>query len=52
LIVLVKSSETPGVELVEKALANYREFIQKWHTLQDEQATKDHADEKPAAQGS
>jgi len=52
LIVLVKSTETPGVELVEKALANYRAFVQKWHAMQDDQATKDHTDEKPAAQGS
>jgi voltage-gated potassium channel len=52
LIVLVKSSETPGVELVEKALANYRAFVRKWHGMQDDQAAKDHADDKPAARGS
>ena len=52
LIVLVKSSETPGVELVEKALANYRAFVRKWHGMQDDQAAKDHADDKPAAPGS
>jgi voltage-gated potassium channel len=44
LIVLVKSNETPTVEIVEKALTNYREFIRKWHTLQDEQAAKDQTD--------
>ncbi len=49
LIVLVKSSETAGVEVVEKALANYREFIRKWHDLQDEQAALDQAGEKPAS---
>jgi voltage-gated potassium channel len=49
LIVLVKSSETPAVEVVEKALANYREFIRKWHDLQDEQAARDQAGEKPAS---
>ena len=43
LIVLVKSSETPSVEVVEKAMANYREFIHKWHELQQRQAQKDEA---------
>jgi voltage-gated potassium channel len=49
LIVLVKSSDTPSVEVVEKALANYREFIRKWHDLQDAQAARDQAGEKPAS---
>ncbi len=49
LIVLVQSSDTPGVEVVEKALANYREFIRKWHSLQDEQAARDQAGEKSAS---
>jgi voltage-gated potassium channel len=49
LIVLVKSSETPSVEIVEKALVNYRAFIRKWHMLQAEQAARDQAGEKPAS---
>lgn len=49
LIVLVKSSETPTVEIVEKALTNYRAFIRKWHDLQDEQAAKDQANATTAA---
>lgn len=51
LIVLVKSTGTPTVEIVEKALTNYREFIRKWHALQDEQAARDNAGEKAAAKG-
>jgi voltage-gated potassium channel len=45
LIVLVKSSETPSVEVVVKALANYREFIRKWHALQDKQSARDAAED-------
>ncbi|WP_150914415.1 ion channel [Marinobacter halotolerans] len=49
LIVLVKSIDTPTVEVVEEALAHYREFIRKWHALQDEQAAKDQSGETPAS---
>ncbi|MDI9246690.1 potassium channel family protein [Marinobacter sp. CHS3-4] len=48
LIVLVKSQETPTVEVVEKALSNYREFIRKWHLMQ-EQAVEDGYIKKPGA---
>ncbi|MDL0433325.1 potassium channel family protein [Marinobacter sp. TBZ242] len=41
LIVLVKSSETPDVGVVEEALARYREFIKKWHDLQDQAAEEE-----------
>lgn len=41
LIVLVKSAETPEVGVVEEALARYREFIQKWHELQDQAAEEE-----------
>ncbi|MDX1634999.1 MAG: ion channel [Marinobacter sp.] len=34
LIVLVKSQETPGVEVVEEALERHRQFIRKWHDMQ------------------
>lgn len=34
IIVLVKSKETPTVEVVEEALGRYRQFIQKWHAMQ------------------
>ncbi|MDF0751273.1 potassium channel family protein [Marinobacter sp. 71-i] len=36
LIVLVKSVETPDVEMVKEALAHYREFIRKWHELHNQ----------------
>lgn len=41
LIVLVKSSETPDVSVVEEALDRYREFIKKWHDLQDQAAEEE-----------
>lgn len=34
LIVLVKSQDTPPVEVLEEALDRYRAFIEKWHNLQ------------------
>lgn len=34
LIVLVKSQDTPEVEVVEDALERYRQFITKWHEMQ------------------
>lgn len=45
LIVLVNSSETPDVALVEEALARYREFINKWHDLQEQAAKKENSEE-------
>ncbi len=48
LIVLVKSSDTPDVEVVEDALTRYREFIRKWHDLQDEAAEEEAIAEKAA----
>ncbi|MCK0107567.1 potassium channel family protein [Marinobacter sp. S0848L] len=35
LIVLVSSSDTPTVTVVEEALDRYREFLKKWRELQD-----------------
>ncbi|MGM0571937.1 potassium channel family protein [Marinobacter sp.] len=35
LIVLVKSSETPDVSVVEEALERYRQFLEKWHTMHE-----------------
>lgn len=35
LIVLVKSQETPEVEVIEEALERYRQFVQKWHAMHD-----------------
>lgn len=40
LIVLVKSSDTPTVEVVEEALDNYRAFLKKWHKLQEDSAQR------------
>lgn len=36
LIVLVKSRETPEVEVIKEALGRYRQFIQKWHRMQEQ----------------
>ncbi|MEQ9546765.1 MAG: ion channel [Marinobacter sp.] len=38
LIVLVKSHDTPSVQVVEEALDRYRMFLEKWHDAQKEQA--------------
>jgi hypothetical protein len=38
------------VEVVEKALNNYRAFIRKWHDLQEAQAARDHTGEETAAE--
>lgn len=38
LIVLVKSQDTPSVQVVEEALDRYRAFLDKWHDTQKEQA--------------
>ncbi|WP_417548242.1 ion channel [Marinobacter segnicrescens] len=35
LIVLVKSSETPDVSVVEEALDRYRQFLEKWHAMHE-----------------
>ena len=48
LIVLVKSSETPDVEVVKEALSHYRDFINKWHNLQ-KQATQEDSNVSKAA---
>ncbi|MCG7201376.1 potassium channel family protein [Marinobacter pelagius] len=38
LIVLVKSTDTPGVEVVEEALDRYRKFLASWHEKHDDKA--------------
>ena len=38
LILLVRSTDTPGVEVVEEALDRYRKFLASWH--EKEQAGK------------
>ncbi|MDV2080249.1 potassium channel family protein [Marinobacter xestospongiae] len=35
LIVLVKSQDTPTVAVVEEALDRYRQFVAKWHEMQE-----------------
>lgn len=50
LIVLVKSSETPSVEVVEEALDNYRSFLKKWHRLQDDAKAKNDSDQSAVDQ--
>ncbi|SFM62421.1 ion channel [Marinobacter zhejiangensis] len=35
LIVLVKSKDTPTLEVVEEALDRYRTFLDKWHDMQE-----------------
>ena len=40
LIVLVKSSDTPTVEVVEEALDNYRAFLKKWHKMQEDSSAR------------
>lgn len=35
LIVLVKSQDTPTVAVVEEALERYRQFVAKWHDMQE-----------------
>jgi voltage-gated potassium channel len=35
LIVLVKSQETPELDVVEDALERHRKFIRKWHAMQE-----------------
>ena len=46
LIVLVKSGETPSVGVVEEALERYRQFLEKWHQLQDDAAAESAEKEK------
>lgn len=50
LIVIVKSIQTPDVSVVEEALDRYREFIKKWHDLQDQAAEEDAIAAKAADQ--
>ena len=50
MIVLVKSSETPSVEVVEEALDNYRSFLKKWHRLQDDADAKNDSDQSAVDQ--
>jgi len=38
LIVLVKSTDTPGVEVVEEALDRYRKFLASWHEKYDDKS--------------
>ncbi|EON90631.1 hypothetical protein MARLIPOL_17828 [Marinobacter lipolyticus SM19] len=42
LIVLVKSHDTPSVQVVEEALDRFRMFLEKWHDAQKEQAAPTH----------
>lgn len=42
LIVLVKSQDTPSVQVVEEALERYRMFLEKWHDAQKEQVAPTH----------
>ncbi len=39
LIVLVRSDETPALDVVEEALERYRQFLEKWHRLQEKADT-------------
>ncbi|HET8800814.1 MAG TPA: potassium channel family protein [Marinobacter sp.] len=36
LIVLVKSTDTPDVQIVQEALDRYRDFLRRWHEKNDE----------------
>jgi len=42
LIVLVKSHDTPSVQVVEEALDRFRMFLEKWHDAQKEQPAPTH----------
>jgi voltage-gated potassium channel len=54
LIVLVRSSETPEVSVVEEALDRYREFLKQWRTMheQNQKAATESSEEPPSAGGS
>lgn len=54
LIVLVRSSETPEVSVVEEALDRYREFLKQWRTMheQNQKAATESSEEPPSAVGS
>jgi voltage-gated potassium channel len=39
LIVLVRSIETPGLEVVKEALERYRTFLKTWHNSQESNST-------------
>lgn len=42
LIVLVKSSETPEVSVVQEALERYRAFLKQWRAHSADQETGDY----------
>ncbi len=54
LIVLVSSSETPEVSVVEEALDRYREFLKQWRAMheQNQKAATEKPEENPSAGGS
>jgi len=54
LIVLVSSSETPEVSVVEEALDRYREFLKQWRAMheQNQKAVTEKPEENPSAGGS
>ncbi|ERS88663.1 ion transporter [Marinobacter sp. EVN1] len=54
LIVLVRSSETPEVSVVEEALDRYWEFLKQWRTMheQNQKAATESSEEPPSAGGS
>ncbi len=54
LIVLVSSSETPEVSVVEEALDRYREFLKQWRAMheQNQKAATGKPEENPSAGGS
>ncbi|MBL1271828.1 MAG: voltage-gated potassium channel [Marinobacter maritimus] len=41
LIVLVRSSETPDLEVVKEALERYRKFMEKWRNMQEDASVTD-----------
>ena len=54
LVVLVRSSETPEVSVVEEALDRYREFLKQWRAMheQNQKAVTEKPEENPSAGGS
>lgn len=44
LIVLVKSSDTPDLSVIEDALARYRSFLEKWRNMQENDNTASQTD--------
>jgi voltage-gated potassium channel len=39
LIVMVRSSDTPGLDVVKEALERYRKFLEKWRSSQESDST-------------